>query len=447
MKIRAILLVAASLSTLSGCGFFRGLADPSAMWAASEPTPMSVVIRRAETARGVADGVDAMIGDTPVGKKTGERMALSGEDAQKTLEKAAGAPIYASAAEPLRVVPAEAWLDDLSAACADGDGKKTLIELLGKKTAKAYEKVASQADEVAELKAKIAAAEQKRDADDASADDKDYYQKKIDKTKDKLAKLEESYEPAVKELLASVRSAAADASDERKAIMTPIVQNLRQAVNDARSANAAASIRYPLALPGVKDDIKVAAKRFLADVIEEQTGHRPSLEGFSPKVELDGFTPKLSLNGIPPEALGDLQPGAIVKETTTRTLRYAKLALTLIAYLDENELRLGLQKDLLAAWAEGLGASEPTNEVKDLKVASSPGERAKKAKGRPGKRSIGGLTPSSCTQDGATASNDEEEPAKEAPKPKPVKAAAKPAKAKAPPKPAKVDSDEDAGES
>ena len=70
--------------------------------------------------------------------------------------------------------------------------------------------------------------------------------------------------------------------------------NLRQAVDDASIADGAAAVRYPLAITSITDSVKEMVPVFVADIVEEQTGKRPSMQGFKPDVKLDGTDVKLT---------------------------------------------------------------------------------------------------------------------------------------------------------
>src|SRR5262249_51015088 len=129
-----------------------------------------------------------------------------------------------------------------------------------------------------------------------------------------------------------------------------LVVNLAIAVKDARNANSAALLGYPLALRGLTEDVQKAAPRFVADVIEDQTGVRPDMSGFHPDVHLDGMDVKLTLNGVPADKLGSLSMSDLVAETTSRLKGYAKLVLTLAAYASETEDTLSYQAKLLDAF-------------------------------------------------------------------------------------------------
>jgi hypothetical protein len=162
-------------------------------------------------------------------------------------------------------------------------------------------------------------------------------------------------------------------------------------------------MRYPMALPGLQDDLPAAVKRFTADVVEEQTGHRPDMNGLKPEVKLEGADVKLTLNGIPHDKIGDIDPGEIITETTTRTTDYVAFTLTLLAYMSETEERLSMQEDILDAWQSGLAANMGSTpgaiDISGVEVATTPSQGAadsKASKDKSTKRSLGGVHLHAC---------------------------------------------------
>ena len=117
-------------------------------------------------------------------------------------------------------------------------------------------------------------------------------------------------------------------------------------------------MRYPLAMPGMPQELKTQAKRIVADVIEDKTGHRPTLEKFDPDIKLEGGSVKLSLNGLPPDALASLKPEALLVDVTTRAKDYVVRVLTLTAYVAETQELLDLETDVIKNTMDGLAVEE-----------------------------------------------------------------------------------------
>lgn len=133
--------------------------------------------------------------------------------------------------------------------------------------------------------------------------------------------------------------------------------NLRQAIDDANIANGAAAVRYPLAIPSLPDSTKAMVPVFVADIVEEQTGKRPSLQGFQPGVSLDGGSVKLTLNGLSQDNLGKLSVGQVTGQTLDRTQAWVGRALGLLGTVGATKDTLDFQADLVDAILSGMKAS------------------------------------------------------------------------------------------
>lgn len=378
----------------TGCGAVGAMTNPGSFWAIQEPAPMQVVVRRAEVAGATADQVDRLIAHTPIDEATKEAAKLSADEAKTLLTAIGGDPVY-SGLQGVRVVPAEAWLDKLAHVCASGEGKSA-IQYLGDDVAAAYTKVSELGNEIAALEAKVEleeAAKEKEGADAAA------HEKTIADLEKQIDDKEASFEPLVEDLVGKIKTASAGLSAEDKATLTPFVASLRVAVGDAIAANQAAIVRYPLATPGISDDVQKAAARFAADSVEDQIGARPDLTGIQPDVKLEGTDVKLTLNNVPAEKIGDIKVDQLVADTSTRTTTYFGRTLSLLGYTEEVNTRLELQEKILEAWVEGLGASGALPQgIGTLEVVAAPGgakgdaKPAAKAKAR----TAGGLKVPEC---------------------------------------------------
>ncbi|EYF07372.1 hypothetical protein [Chondromyces apiculatus] len=440
------------LALNAGCGAISALTNPSAAWAISESTPMSVVVRRAEVANSTAEAVKRLLGETGIDEKSAwaPKTAIKQADAEAFLKQIGASPVYASAGGvPLRVVPAEIWADVLPSLCSEEGEYNSVIEAISADAGADYEKLIEQQEQLADLKAQIEANDKEADAEGKSDSDKAALEKKNEELEAQITKIEEGYETAREAFLAKISGEAAKASPKTKARIGGLLVNLKRAVADAKLANAVALMRYPLALPGMKDDIQTATKRIVADILEEQTGSRPDLSSFKPDVTLEGFTPKITLSGIPAEKLGDISIEDLLKQTVSRVTDYAGRVLDLTVYVSRSQSLLIFEEDLLDKILEGMSITPASGEgvgddLAKVNITSGPAPKdakAASATARKGTRSPGGLIATQCETHKpekevvASAPVEEEEaPAKDAKASKPAKetkpavAASKPAK-------------------
>lgn len=399
-------LGAAAVTCGTGCGALSALTNPKAAWAISEPAPMSVIVRRAEVAHGTARQVERLLGETGMNDKSKwpAKTALKNADADALLKVKAGEAVYVGApGAKFRVVPAEAWFDTLSVICSDENKYPSLIASITPELAKSYGEVAAQAKEIAEIKGQIAAEEKALDDKDQAAQ-KDEHEKKKQELNDKLSKLNDDVGPKKDKFLQSVKDEAGKASPEVKERVGVAVVNLKRAVEDAKIANSVALIRYPMAVPGLKDDAQVTAKRILADVVEERTGQRPDVNNLKIDVKIDGGV-KLSVNGV--DKLGSLSIDDVVSETTTRLKSYVGRVLTLVAYAGETQELLSFESDVLDALNDGMKiapSADAGDSIADLKIETGPMAAAGAKKGGEhkahGARTAVGIAvePSSCSK-------------------------------------------------
>lgn len=373
------------LLTLSGCSFMKGLLNPSAAWAVVEPAPMSMVVRRAEVAAAIADQVDRVLSETPADAAAHEALKITSEDAEALLTAASSEPIYQKQA--LRVVPAEAWLATLTGACGAGANAPPLIGLLGEQVAAKYVEVMRQGAEIERLEKLI-----ERHEDDKG---------KVKKLERELEKVESSYPDRVDQLLEIVRVAASKLDEEDRDRIAVTILNLANAVEDGRIANSAAMLRYPIAAMGILEDLEAVAPRIIADVVEEQTGRRPVMNGFVPGVSFEDGDVELTLNGIPVDELGGMSLEGLLREVTDRAQAYATSVVVLLVSTTKTEERLELLANLLEAWADEMGVSEGEGVVSltdiDVESTGKPPMKKKARSAKIGRRSATGIAVHECS--------------------------------------------------
>lgn len=394
-------LAASLLSASAGCGVFSAIGNPKAAFALQEPAPMAVILRRADAARATATNVDRLMSSTGVDKESKwvPKLALKKADVEPMLKELGRDPDYVVPPNAkIRVIMAEAWAKVLSGLCPRETKFPSLFHAVSPDVAAAYADIAGQAKTLAKLKADKDAEEKAMDEKGVSDADKAAHEKKKREIEEQITKTEEAYKPKIEAFLTKLKGEVGKAPPEVKQQLSLAMVGFKRAVEDAKLANSVAMLRYPLAMPGMPQELKTQAKRIVADVVEDKTGHRPTLEKFDPDIKLDGGV-KLTLNGLPPEALPGLKPDAILEDVTKRAKDYAARVLTLTAYVAETQDLLDLESNVIKNVMEGLetdetkvqGAGEDLAELKvelDAVAAANAGAGAVTAKAPKGPKSV-----------------------------------------------------------
>ncbi len=397
-------MIALVLAMLPACGAVKALTNPAAAEGLNEPATMGVVVRRAELSRAISEQVERVTSKTPLDRRVRQAMLLDTAKAEPRLRQVAGSPIYAGM--PFRVLPAEAWHSSLSEACAEDPKPTPLINRLGDKTARDYAGVFEHLERIAKLEAEVTEAENRAEAEGLPEADRVAYQARAQQLQARIDALEASFDAKQEALLASVKAAAGRATAADKAVMRPIVLGLSSAVTEAKNANAAAVARYPFVVPTLTTDLQDAAKRFAADVVDEQIGHRPNMSGLQPQIAMKDGKVALTLNGIPVEKIGDVDSGELLVETTKRTQGYAVFALALLGFASETQTRLDFQGELFDAWLEGLGPGTAAPDLHAVRVTgqqAAPTIDSDEPRAPRDPRSPGGLSLLACTPRGGPA--------------------------------------------
>lgn len=401
-----VALAAALLSGSTGCGALSALTNPKAAWALQEPAPMAVILRRADAARATATNVDRLLNATAVdaSSKWIAKIALKKSDVEVSLKEIGGDPDYvAPAGAKLRVIPAEAWARVLSGLCPHESKYPNLFASANAEVGTSYVEIAGQARTIGKLKADKEQEVTALDVKDISASDKEAHEKKKKEIEQQIDKTDAEYKPRVEAFLTKLKAEAAKASPEVKTQLSLAMVGFKRAVDDAKLANSVALLRYPMAMPSMPQELKTQAKRIVADVIEDKTGHRPTLEKFDPDIKLDNGV-KLTLNGLPPEALAGLKPEAILEDITVRARDYAARVLTLTAFIAETQDLLELEGQVIKSTMEAVevdeaklkGAGDDLGEILvEIDVAAGAG--AVIAKGKGGKSSRHPVPMTACS--------------------------------------------------
>ena len=412
----AAAFTASLLSVGTGCSAIKAAANPKSAWALSDPAPMAVVVRRADAADGTAKEVDRLLTSTAATPDAGwvKATAPTDEEQKKDGEAIANHSLYVQS--QARIVAAELWnralptrkddakvegksdkaekptkAGDAKIAKADKIAKKkapkgaadkkqpdvgtttltaaevpartapgarsgSLVGAIDPALADQYAVIMTKKKEVKDLRAQIALEEQAADEKGVTDADKKTH-------KDKAAELGKQADlgdtdatKLAKEFVPAAKAAAQKAGADVAAKYGPTLVALRQAVVDANTANGAAAMKYPLALPTLKDSASQMIGVYVADVIEEKTGKRPDLRTFQPGLTLDGTNVQVTLNGLTPEDTGKLNAVQVTKEVADREQKWVKHAVTLLGAIAGTKDILAFEEEVLGALLDGLAA-------------------------------------------------------------------------------------------
>lgn len=405
----------------TGCGALAAAANPKVAWAVNDPAPMSVVVRRADVAEKTATEVDRLLTETPANDDSAwiGKIAPAKEDATKQLgelrqhdlyvggarvvaaevwakslhdleskKKEPGAPVVAAAIpaqapEPVAKKEAKkdpkkdskgnkkAKLDEktvettkpaesapAAAAAPAGAAKySSLLAAIDKDLGAEWQVVMDKKRGMGDLKTDIAFLEsQNADPKVPESQKKENLvaikalEKQVDAVEREAEKLQKAFIPKAK---SAAQKAPADIRDR----VGPALVNLRQAVDDANIANGAAAVRYPMAVTSVLDSAQQMAKVYVADVIEEKTGKRPSMQNVQPGVTMEGGKVAVTLNGLSPSDMGKINIADLTTEVASRTTNWVKRATVLMGTISTTKDVLTLEDDVLGALIDGFKAA------------------------------------------------------------------------------------------
>ncbi|MEA2747133.1 MAG: hypothetical protein QOI41_1276 [Myxococcales bacterium] len=287
-----------------------------------------------------------------------------------------------AAAPPADATPAPAPAPVATVTVAQPVASKypSLLAAINPDLGTAWAEIMEQKKALGELKAQIAAEETALDEKGISDADKKAHKKTIeglekqsDKIEKKADKLTDAFVPKVKE---AAKKAPADVRDRFGAVLV----NLRQAVDDAKIANGAAAVRYPMAATSLIDSAKQMASVYTADVVEEKTGKRPNTAGLQPGVTMEGGKVAITLNGLSQADLGKTTIGDVTSEVAARTTKWVGRALGLLGTISATSDTLSFEKDVLDGLIDGFTASgwkaPAAATIPDSPVAGAPGAQS-----------------------------------------------------------------------
>lgn len=363
-------LALAATPGLSGCAAMLSIGNPSAAVKVAEGAHLGVVVRRAEAAMETATQIDRLLA-SPIGGKAKwpEKLLINQADAQKLLLSASKSGLYAN--QPADVMPVEVWAHLLPRLEAEQGDHPSLLAKVAPELADHHRKILEKYERYVSLREAAARAQDAFDEEKDGLDEKAKAVRKaaLDKNEADVDAAEAAFDTAKTAFVDLARTTAAKTSPTVRDQIGPVVARLREAVSDADTANGAALVRYPLAVPSLMGDAQHQAGIFLADVIEEKSGKRPDVQGVKPTVVFEGSTPKIGINGLTSEHLGKLDIGEVSSETAKRTTQWLRKATTLMVWAPSTSAALSYQADVLDAILDGFETSGWTR-LADLEIVA-----------------------------------------------------------------------------
>ncbi|MEO7113975.1 MAG: hypothetical protein ABI183_26275 [Polyangiaceae bacterium] len=351
--IQLAILGGSLLTFASGCGTLSAAANPKLAWAVTEPAPLNVVVRRADAAETTSAEVNRILTATPANNDSDwmNKLALDKGETQKSVKIFREQPAYKN--EKARIVASEVWAKELPGIQSSSGQYPNVLAAVNADLGAAYGKVMAKEKELADLKAQEQTEEDAEDVKGVTAAQKADHKKNAADLDAQADKAEDAIKPLKSALIDSAKTNAGKASADVKKQFGVVVVNLRQAVDDAKIANGAAVIGFPMAVKGISSAIQKQVPIIVADILEEKTGKRPQLSGFNPGVTFEGGTVGVTLNGLSKEDMGKIKIVDLTTETVSRTQKWTVHALGLLASCSETQNTLSFESDVLEALQSG----------------------------------------------------------------------------------------------
>lgn len=322
-------------------------AAPAAPVAASEPA--EPVAKSAEPAAKSGKGKNAK--NAKNGGKPGA-IAKNGGKADKKASK--NAPLEdkpAPAPEPATPAPAT-----VTVATPIASKYPSLLAAIDSDLGAAWAEIMEKKKAMGELKTQIAAEETALDEKGIGDADKKTHKKTIDGLEKQVSKIEKETDKLTDAFVPKAKTAASKAPADVRDRFGAVLVNLRAAVEDAKIANGAAAVRYPMAATSLLDSAKQMASVYTADVVEEKTGKRPNTAGLQPGVTMEGGKVAITLNGLSASDMGKIPMGELTTEVATRTTKWVGHAAGLLGTISATKDMLKFEDDVLGALIDGFKA-------------------------------------------------------------------------------------------
>ena len=319
-------------------------ASPAAPVAASEPA--EPVAKSAEPAAKSGKGKNAK------NAKNGGKPGAIAKNGGKTDKKASkNAPLEdkpAPAPEPATPAPAT-----VTVATPIASKYPSLLAAIDSDLGAAWAEIMEKKKAMGELKTQIAAEETALDEKGIGDADKKTHKKTIDGLEKQVSKIEKETDKLTDAFVPKAKTAASKAPADVRDRFGAVLVNLRAAVEDAKIANGAAAVRYPMAATSLLDSAKQMASVYTADVVEEKTGKRPNTAGLQPGVTMEGGKVAITLNGLSQADLGKTTLGDVTSEVAARTTKWVGRALGLLGTISATSDTLSFEKDVLDTLIDG----------------------------------------------------------------------------------------------
>ena len=314
--------------------------------AAAPSEPAEPVAKSAEPAAKSGKGKNAK------NAKNGGKPGAIAKNGGKTDKKASkNAPLEdkpAPAPEPATPAPAT-----VTVATPIASKYPSLLAAIDSDLGAAWAEIMEKKKAMGELKTQIATEETALDEKGISDADKKTHKKTIDGLEKQVSKIDKETDKLTDAFVPKAKAAAAKAPADVRDRFGAVLVNLRQAVEDAKIANGAAAVRYPMAATSLLDSAKQMAAVYTADVVEEKTGKRPNSGALQPGVTMEGGKVAITLNGLSQADLGKTTMGDVTSEVSARTTKWVGRALGLLGTISATSDTLSFEKDVLDTLIDG----------------------------------------------------------------------------------------------
>jgi len=279
---------------------------------------------------------------------------------QKNAKKAKGskkgaAPKEEKTATADQPAPAAAKSEPAPAAAKDSGAAKytSILAAIDKDLGDEWAKVMEKKKAIGDLKGQIAVLEAANDEKGISDADKKSNKAKIADLEKQADALDTEASKLQKDFVPKAKEAAKKTPQDVREKVGPVLVNLQKAVDDANISNGAAAVRYAFAATTLLDSAQTMAKIYIADVIEEKTGKRPTTQGLQPGVTMDGGKVGVTINGLSQSDMGKISMGELSSEVASRTTAWVKRAMGLLGTIAATKEVLSFEDDVLAALLDG----------------------------------------------------------------------------------------------